>query len=77
MTTPAAEVDARNTLCPVPIIKLAAAIKGVAVGDVVRVLATDPGFTPDIRAWCKGTKHELVELTQDGKLLTALIRRMK
>lgn len=70
-------VDAKNTLCPMPIIKLAAAIKGVAVGDSVRVLATDRGFKPDVTAWCKGTKHELLELTESAGVLTAVIRRTR
>lgn len=77
MAEPALEIDAKNTLCPVPIIKLAAGIKTIAVGAVVRVTATDPGFSPDIKAWCKGTKHELLELKQEGKVLTADIRRTK
>lgn len=70
-------VDAKNTLCPVPIIRLAAAIKGVAVGECVRVYATDRGFRPDVTAWCKGTKHELVELGEAGGVLTAVIRRAR
>lgn len=77
MPEPVLEIDAKKTLCPVPIIKLAAAIKTVPVGAVVRVTATDMGFSPDIKAWCKGTKHELVELKQEGNVLTADIRRTK
>jgi TusA-related sulfurtransferase len=71
------EVDARNTLCPVPIIRLAAAIKTAALGDIVRVTATDFGFTPDVKAWCKGTKHELVRLEEQGGIITADVRRTK
>ena len=71
------EVDAKKTLCPVPIIKLAAAIKGIAVGATVRVEATDRGFTPDVKAWCKGTKHELVSLSEAGGVVTAEIRRTR
>lgn len=77
MSEPTLEIDAKNTLCPVPIIKLAAAIKTIPIGAVVRVTATDLGFSPDIKAWCKGTKHELLELRQEGKVLTADIRRTK
>lgn len=77
MSEPVTEIDAKGTLCPVPIIKLAAAIKTVPVGGLVRVMATDLGFSPDIKAWCKGTKHELVELRQEGNVLTADIRRTK
>jgi TusA-related sulfurtransferase len=70
-------VDAQHTLCPVPIIRLAGAIKAVAVGDTVRVLATDRGFRPDVAAWCKGTRHELVALAEAGGVLTAVVRRTR
>ena len=71
------EVDARNTYCPVPVMRLAAQIKKVEVGEVVRVLATDPGFRPDVELWCKGMKHELVSLAEEDKLLVAEVRRLR
>ncbi len=71
------EIDARNTFCPVPIMRLAARIKQVEIGDVIRVLATDPGFKPDLHAWLKGTRHELVSFTHVDKVLTAEIRKTR
>ena len=72
------EVDARNTFCPVPIIRLAAKIRTVKVGEKVRVLATDKGLVPDLNAWCKGTKHELLSLTeQEDGVLVAEVRRTR
>ncbi len=72
---PTVIVDARNTFCPIPIIRMAAQIKKVEVGEVVRVLATDFGLYPDLEAWSKGTKHEVVSISDDGKVITADIRR--
>lgn len=69
------EVDARETFCPVPIMRLAKQIKAAAVGDVVRVRATDQGFEPDVRAWCKGTKHELLSLREHNGEFIAEIRK--
>lgn len=72
-----AQIDARGLLCPIPIIKLAVAIKTVEVGDTVTVQATDMGFIPDIKAWCKGMKHELVSLDENAGVITSEIRRTK
>jgi tRNA 2-thiouridine synthesizing protein A len=70
-------VDAKGMLCPMPIIKLAAAIKTVPVGGTVTVIATDMGFIPDIKAWCKGMKHEIVTLDEQAGVITSEIRRTK
>ena len=70
-------VDAKGMLCPMPIIKLAAAIKTVPVGSTVTVVATDMGFIPDIKAWCKGMKHEIVTLDETAGVITSEIRRTK
>jgi len=70
-------VDARGLLCPVPIIRLSKAIKGVPVGATVRLLATDPGSDPDIRAWEKQTGNELVSASHEGKDFNFLLRRKK
>jgi TusA-related sulfurtransferase len=53
-------VDARGTRCPVPVIELAKALPGVAVGEVVEVLADDPAARVDIPVWCrmKGQQYD-------------------
>lgn len=78
-TTDAAEVliDARGLLCPVPIIRLSKAVKGAPVGGLVRLLATDPGSDPDVRAWEKQTGNELVSTAHSGKEFSFLVRRVK
>jgi tRNA 2-thiouridine synthesizing protein A len=72
----AAEIDARNTYCPIPVMRLAAQMKTLAIGDVVRVLATDPGFRPDVQVWCKGTRHTLESLVEENGVLVAEVRKM-
>ena len=60
-------LDARNLSCPMPIVKTAIAIKTLACGDVLEVLATDPGSVKDFDAWSKVTGNELIESdVQDG-----------
>jgi tRNA 2-thiouridine synthesizing protein A len=74
--TPIAKtVDARNLSCPLPIVKTALAIKELASGQLIEVLATDPGSTKDFAAWTRTTGHELVESSVDGKVFRYVMRK--
>jgi TusA-related sulfurtransferase len=53
-------VDATGLLCPMPIVKLAEAVKAAEVGQVIEVTATDPGLLEDAPAWARLTRHEIV-----------------
>lgn len=70
-----ANVDARGLSCPMPIVRTAQAIKTLAPGAVLEVLATDPGSVKDFAAWCRSTGNELVEQTSDGAVYRFVIRR--
>ncbi len=60
-------VDSRGTLCPLPVIQVSRAIKELQPGEVVKLLATDPGSPPDMQAWVKQTGHTLIKSgTEDG-----------
>jgi tRNA 2-thiouridine synthesizing protein A len=70
------EVDARGLRCPVPVIRLGAAIRELAPGSLVRLLATDPAARSDVAAFCRMRGHELVEMVDDDAGQTAyLVRR--
>lgn len=62
----AAEVDARGLSCPMPIVRLAQAIKPLPSGAMVELLATDPGSIRDVAAWCRSTGNDLVEQRTEG-----------
>ena len=68
-------VDARGLSCPMPIVKTALAVKALAPGDVVEVLATAPGSQRDMLAWCRSTGNDLIEHAVDGSVYRFLIRR--
>lgn len=70
-------LDCRGQLCPVPIIRLSKAVKSVQVGQLVKMLATDPGSDPDMKAWEKQTGHAIVSSSHDGKEFQFVVRRMK
>jgi tRNA 2-thiouridine synthesizing protein A len=68
-------VDALGLSCPMPIVKAALAIKTIASGDLLEVLATDPGSVKDFAAWSKTTGNQLVEQTADAGVYRFVIRR--
>lgn len=63
-------LDCTGLLCPIPVIKASQAIKEVEVGEILHMIATDPGAPPDMDAWARQTGHEIVDTTEeDGKFL--------
>ncbi len=75
--SPAADqtLDCKGMLCPLPIVKVAKAIKEMEVGQTLLLLATDPGSQPDMAAWSKRTKNPVVHQDKDGKLFRFWIQR--
>jgi tRNA 2-thiouridine synthesizing protein A len=73
--TAAQTLDARGLLCPMPIVKASKAIRTVAVGEVLKVLATDRGALADFPAWADDTGHELIESHEEDGVLVFHIRR--
>jgi tRNA 2-thiouridine synthesizing protein A len=68
-------VDARGLSCPMPIVKTAQAIKLVASGELIEVLATDPGSVKDFAAWSRTTGNTIVEQSADGGVFRFVLRR--
>ena len=64
--TIARTLDVKGMACPIPIVKTAQAMKLLAAGDLLEVLATDPGSVKDFAAWSKATGNSIVETSQDG-----------
>lgn len=60
MTVPALTLDCIGQKCPQPIIELGRRIGDVAIGAVVELVADDPAAAPDVAAWCRMRRHELV-----------------
>ncbi|GGO87371.1 hypothetical protein GCM10011584_11810 [Nocardioides phosphati] len=62
------DLDCRGLRCPAPIIALAKALPGVAVGDEIAVAATDVAARADTQAWCRMRGQEYLgeETAEDG-----------
>ena len=75
---PARTLDARGLRCPLPLIKARNEIDLVAPGEVLEVLATDPGADHDFRAWCKRTGHILEGVAEaPGPVFTFTLRKRR
>ncbi|WP_062311568.1 sulfurtransferase TusA family protein [Demequina rhizosphaerae] len=68
-------VDATGMLCPLPIIELAKAARGLAAGTEVTVIATDVAARVDVPAWARMTGNEFVgEKKTDGAGMALTVR---
>jgi len=69
------EVDARGLNCPLPILRAKKALADMTSGQILKVLATDPGSQRDFAAFAKQTGNEIVEVTAQDKTYVFLMRR--
>lgn len=69
------ELDARGLNCPLPILRAKKSLGELSSGQVLRILATDPGSVKDFEVFCKQTGNELVGSSAADKEFTFLIRK--
>jgi len=69
------ELDARGLNCPLPILRAKKALSDMSGGQVLKILATDPGSVKDFQAFCKQTGHELVAHSEADKEFTFFMKR--
>jgi len=70
-------LDTYGLLCPVPIMKTAAAIREVSVGEVLEVLADDPQILEDMPAWCASHGHVLLDTIEEDEEFRLYVRKVK
>lgn len=68
-------LDSRDVSCPMPIIQTAQAMAGLTSGQTLLVMASDPGFEPDIKAWASRTGNSLLSSDRRGNDLHVLLRK--
>jgi tRNA 2-thiouridine synthesizing protein A len=69
------ELDARGLNCPLPILRAKKALADLHSGQVLKVLATDPGALRDFQAFSRQTGHELVSHLEEKKEFTFFMRK--
>ncbi|MBA3032693.1 MAG: sulfurtransferase TusA family protein [Gammaproteobacteria bacterium] len=69
------ELDARGLNCPLPILRAKKALGELTSGQVLRILATDPGSVKDFVAFAKQTGNELLSSAENNKEFEFYIKR--
>ncbi|CAG0911611.1 unnamed protein product [Cyprideis torosa] len=69
------ELDARGLNCPLPILRTKKSMNGMAAGEVLKVVATDPGSVKDMEAYAKQTGNEIVDTAENGGEFTFFIKK--
>lgn len=69
------ELDARGLNCPLPILRTKKSMNGMAAGEVLKVVATDPGSVKDMEAYAKQTGNEIVDTSEAGGEFTFYIKK--
>ncbi len=68
-------LDVKGMNCPLPVLRANRALRGMAAGDQLRVLATDQAAAADFRAFCRETGHSLVGYSEEAGVYSFTIRR--
>jgi tRNA 2-thiouridine synthesizing protein A len=69
------ELDASGLNCPLPILRAKKTLGGMESGQVLRIVATDPGSVKDFEAFAKQTGNELMESGEEGGKFVFMIKK--
>ncbi len=67
-------LDARNLLCPMPVIRTQEAVADLVPGEILTVRCTDPGALSDVPAWCRINGHEIVTTERNDDEINITIK---
>ncbi len=71
----AVTVDTKGMLCPLPVVKLSLALEELQPGQMVELIATDPGSKADVPAWAEMTGHTLLRTEDHGGTYIFLVQK--
>ena len=74
-STAAATLDTSGKCCPMPIVETGRAIKALAPGEVLEIIATDKGTQKDIPSWCERTGQTLLSMTEENGVFHYHVRK--
>ena len=69
------ELDASGLNCPLPILRAKKSLSSLESGQVLRIVATDPGSVKDFEAFAKQTGNELLESKEEGGKFQFLVKK--
>lgn len=71
----ASTLDTSGKCCPMPMVETNKAMKGLSLGDVLEIIATDIGTRKDIPSWCERTGQTLLSMTEENGVLRYHVRK--
>ena len=72
-----AQIDCIGLFCPLPIVKIREAIRTLAVGEVIEMVADDPASEADMKSWARRTGHELLEVSKNEAVYRFLVKKTR
>jgi len=68
-------LDVKGMNCPLPVLRANKALRSLAAGDRLRVLATDRAAVADFQAFCRETGHSLLAWSEESGVFSFVIRK--
>ncbi len=68
-------LDLKDLVCPLPVLRANRALRAMAAGERLRVLATDAASVADFKLYCRETGHALVSWSEEAGVYSFTIRR--
>jgi len=68
-------IDCTGLFCPMPIVKVKREITKMKPGEILEIIADDPGFEKDLPSWCAMSGEIFLSLKKDGPIITGYIQK--
>jgi tRNA 2-thiouridine synthesizing protein A len=68
-------LDCTGLFCPMPVIQTKRELDAMKPGDVLEIIADDPGFEKDLPAWCGQTGEKFLEMKKEGGVLKGYVMK--
>jgi TusA-related sulfurtransferase len=68
-------LDCAGLFCPMPIANTRRELEKMHPGEVLEIIADDPGFEKDLPAWCEATGEQLLEMKKEDGVLKGYVRK--
>ncbi len=68
-------MDLKGLPCPMPVVKVSKGIKEIEVGQILEVIATDPGALTDFPAWARTNSNKILKTEQNSEIIKFYIKR--
>jgi tRNA 2-thiouridine synthesizing protein A len=69
------ELDARGLNCPLPILRTKQSLAGMVSGEILKIVATDPGSVIDFQVFAEQTGNELLSLAEVEREFIFLLKK--